>query len=100
MLHTLKAIKEKAVELNNSQLHMFTDHVKVMINQSDSGDSELESGRALWWSEHKKYKIAKVIGDGAFFSQLMQMKEGYTDGHTGEWFTRWFFKWLLQCGFI
>ena len=28
-----------------------------------------------------------MIGDGAFFSQLMQMSEGYTDGHTGEWFT-------------
>ena len=30
----------------------------------------------------------KVIGDGAFFSQLMQMKDGYTDGHSGERFTR------------
>ena len=29
----------------------------------------------------------KVIGDGAFFSQLMQMQEGYTDGHQGQWFT-------------
>ena len=29
----------------------------------------------------------KVIGDGAFFSQLMQMKDGYLDGHEGEWFT-------------
>ena len=29
----------------------------------------------------------KVIGDGAFFSQLMQMKDGYTDGHQGQWFT-------------
>ena len=26
----------------------------------------------------------KVIGDGAFFSQLMQMKDGYTDGHKGK----------------
>ena len=44
--------------------------------------------------------IYKVIGDGAFFSQLMQMKEGYTDGHTGEWFTRWLYKLLLQCGCV
>lgn len=29
----------------------------------------------------------KIILDGAFFSQLMQMKDGYTDGHQGEWFT-------------
>ena len=28
---TLKGIKEKAAELNDSQLHMFTDHVKVMM---------------------------------------------------------------------
>ena len=26
----------------------------------------------------------KVIGDGAFFSQLMQMKDGYLDGHEGK----------------
>ena len=31
--------------------------------------------------------LVQVIGDGAFFSQLMQMKDGYTDGHSGEWFT-------------
>jgi hypothetical protein len=27
----------------------------------------------------------KLFADGAIFSQLMQMKEGYTDGHRGEW---------------
>ena len=27
----------------------------------------------------------KLFTDGAIFSQLMQMKDGYTDGHHGEW---------------
>ena len=25
--------------------------------------------------------VLQVIGDGAFFSQLMQLQDGYTDGH-------------------
>lgn len=29
----------------------------------------------------------KVYSDGAFFSQLMQVKGGYADGHHGEWIT-------------
>jgi predicted amidohydrolase YtcJ len=27
----------------------------------------------------------KLFADGAFFSQLMQMQDGYLDGHHGEW---------------
>jgi predicted amidohydrolase YtcJ len=30
-------------------------------------------------------KQIKLFSDGAVFSQLMQMYEGYTDGHHGEW---------------
>jgi predicted amidohydrolase YtcJ len=30
-------------------------------------------------------KQVKLFGDGAFFSQLMQMQDGYLDGHKGEW---------------
>ena len=29
----------------------------------------------------------KLFSDGAIYSQLMQMKNGYTDGHDGEWMT-------------
>lgn len=29
----------------------------------------------------------KLFADGAIYSQLMQMKNGYTDGHHGEWMT-------------
>lgn len=32
-------------------------------------------------------KQVKLFADGAIYSQLMQMKEGYTDGHEGEWIT-------------
>ncbi|MGF1712336.1 amidohydrolase [Vibrio kagoshimensis] len=30
-------------------------------------------------------KFVKLFSDGAMYSQLMQMKDGYTDGHKGEW---------------
>lgn len=30
-------------------------------------------------------KQVKLFADGAIFSQLMQMQDGYTDGHEGEW---------------
>ena len=32
-------------------------------------------------------KQVKLFADGAIYSQLMQMKDGYTDGHHGEWMT-------------
>jgi predicted amidohydrolase YtcJ len=32
-------------------------------------------------------KQVKLFADGAIYSQLMQMKDGYTDGHAGEWMT-------------
>ncbi len=30
-------------------------------------------------------KQVKLLADGAFYSQLMQMQDGYLDGHEGEW---------------
>lgn len=32
-------------------------------------------------------KMVKLFSDGAIFSQLMQVREPYTDGHKGEWMT-------------
>ena len=32
-------------------------------------------------------KQLKLFSDGAIYSQLMQMKDGYIDGHEGEWMT-------------
>lgn len=40
-----------------------------------------------WGSGRTKFlpKQVKLLADGAIFSQLMMMKDGYTDGHHGEW---------------
>ena len=42
----------------------------------------------LDWGEGKTAflpKQVKLLADGAIFSQLMKMKDGYLDGHEGEW---------------
>ncbi|MCP4780438.1 MAG: amidohydrolase [Hyphomicrobium sp.] len=42
----------------------------------------------LDWGEGKTAflpKQVKLLADGAIFSQLMKMKDGYLDGHHGEW---------------
>lgn len=47
-----------------------------------------ESEKFLSWGQGMTAylpKQVKLFADGAIFSQLMQMKDGYTDGHTGEW---------------
>ena len=40
-----------------------------------------------WGAGRTRYlpQQVKRFTDGAIFSQLMQMKDGYTDGHDGEW---------------
>lgn len=40
-----------------------------------------------WGNGRAKYlpKQVKLFMDGAIYSQLMQMRDGYTDGHHGEW---------------
>lgn len=40
-----------------------------------------------WGSGRTRFlpQQVKIFTDGAIFSQLMQMKDGYTDGHKGEW---------------
>ncbi|MCF6206459.1 MAG: amidohydrolase [Sulfurovum sp.] len=38
-------------------------------------------GKHIKWSQDQ----IKLFADGAVYSQLMQLKEGYLDGHTGEW---------------
>lgn len=42
-----------------------------------------------WGSDNSRYypKQVKMFTDGAIFSQLMQMRDGYLDGHHGEWLT-------------
>ncbi len=38
-------------------------------------------GKHIKWSQDQ----IKLFADGAVYSQLMQLKDGYLDGHTGEW---------------
>jgi predicted amidohydrolase YtcJ len=47
-----------------------------------------ETKAALSWGAGKTAYIpgqVKLFADGAIYSQLMKMTEGYTDGHKGEW---------------
>lgn len=47
-----------------------------------------ESEKLLTWGQGMTAylpKQVKLFADGAIFSQLMQMKDRYTDGHHGEW---------------
>lgn len=47
-----------------------------------------ESEKLLAWGEGMTSYLprqVKLFADGAIFSQLMQLKDGYSDGHKGEW---------------
>jgi len=44
-----------------------------------AGLPQMNTHRIRW------VKQVKFLADGAFYSQLMQMQDGYTDGHSGEW---------------
>ncbi|MBL8581473.1 MAG: amidohydrolase family protein [Rhizobiaceae bacterium] len=47
-----------------------------------------ESEKLLTWGQGMTAYLprqVKLFADGAIFSQAMQMKGGYTDGHMGEW---------------
>jgi predicted amidohydrolase YtcJ len=57
-------------------------------NQADAVIKETE-GVLGWGRGRTAYlpKQVKLFTDGAIFSQLMQMRDGYTDGHKGAWIT-------------
>ena len=60
---------------------MATTHLK-------DGKMIAETEKMLSWGEgHTEFlpKQVKLFADGAIFSQLMKMKDGYLDGHEGEW---------------
>ena len=72
----------------SSAFHM--DYIadgKTMANQHM--DTLLEETEELgnWGAGMSRFypKQVKLFSDGAVFSQLMQMSEGYLDGHHGEW---------------
>jgi predicted amidohydrolase YtcJ len=47
-----------------------------------ASEAVLDWGRGRTWYLPKQVKF---FTDGAIYSQLMQMKDGYTDGHKGAW---------------
>ena len=56
------------------------------LNQPD--DLITASAKVLTWGSGRTAylpKQVKLLTDGAIFSQLMMMKDGYTDGHRGAW---------------
>ena len=63
---------------------------KFLYDQFD-GDSAKIAEHLRSWSKHDGKRVtfltkhAKLLADGAFFSQYMQLRDGYEDGHEGEW---------------
>ncbi|KXF83568.1 metal-dependent hydrolase [Enterovibrio coralii] len=59
------------------------------------GGYDADKGKAIAEAQTRNYagqdqiqwlpKSIKLFSDGAMYSQLMQLKDGYTDGHHGEW---------------
>ncbi len=57
-------------------------------NPTDAKAMAADSEQVLNWGKGRTAflpKQVKLFTDGAIFSQLMQMKDGYTDGHHGAW---------------
>ncbi|MBS0266083.1 MAG: amidohydrolase [Planctomycetes bacterium] len=57
-------------------------------NPQDPRAMVAESEQVLNWGQGRTAylpKQVKLFCDGAIYSQLMMMKEGYTDGHQGAW---------------
>jgi predicted amidohydrolase YtcJ len=61
---------------------------KTMAHQYLDGDIIGETEKLMDWGEGMSQfipKQVKLFADGAIFSQLMKMQDGYLDGHHGEW---------------
>lgn len=59
-----------------------------LLRDEGSAEAAEESAAALLEDSSDSMRMvrhAKYYADGAIFSQLMQMTEGYLDGHHGEW---------------
>lgn len=58
------------------------DHQKAVEHIQDLAKT-FSDDQVIFYPNH-----IKALCDGAFYSQLMQMKDGYMDGHDGEWITK------------
>lgn len=70
--------------------HYFMADGKTLAaeNLNKPDDLITESAKVLTWGSGRTAylpKQVKLLTDGAIFSQLMMMKDGYTDGHKGAW---------------
>lgn len=70
--------------------HLFMADGKSLAaaNPGDPAKLIAESEKVLSWGQGRTAympKQVKLLTDGAIFSQLMMMKDGYTDGHKGAW---------------
>lgn len=85
-----EAINEVYSDEDTPFIHYFIGDGKSFVarNPKDPAAMIKDSEQVLDWGEGKtRYlpKQIKLLLDGAIFSQLMQMKDGYTDGHHGAW---------------
>lgn len=85
-----EAINEVYSDDDTPFIHYFIGDGKSFVarNPKDSAALVKDSEQILTWGRGKtRYlpKQIKLLLDGAIFSQLMQMKDGYTDGHEGAW---------------
>jgi predicted amidohydrolase YtcJ len=58
------------------------------IKPDDPASLLAETRKVLTWGKGRTWYIpnqVKLFTDGAIYSQLMMMKDGYTDGHHGAW---------------
>lgn len=58
------------------------------MKPNDASSLIAESKKVENWGEGRTFYLpnqVKLFTDGAIYSQLMQMKDGYTDGHHGAW---------------
>lgn len=74
---------------DSTPLHMdyIPDGKTVAFEHIDGdviGETEKYLKRSSGMSRYYSKQV-KLFADGAIFSQLMQMKDGYLDGHHGEW---------------
>ncbi|MEF9996657.1 MAG: amidohydrolase family protein [Burkholderiaceae bacterium] len=60
------------------------------VKPGDAASLLAETRKVEGWGRGRTFyppNQVKLFSDGAIYSQLMQMKDGYTDGHHGAWIT-------------
>ncbi len=85
----LQFLQNRVFGPDSAPLHMdyIPDGKTVAFEHIDGdviGETEKYLERASGMSRFYPKQV-KLFADGAIFSQLMQMKDGYLDGHHGEW---------------